>query len=139
MLGSHPYRESFQNSLRRKIRMRAGTLSVLISCIAPHTVMGVTSTVTTEADLRAAIQNAAVDTIAFNCGGGAPCTITLTSSLPPITRNLTINGAGTGGNSVIDGAGQFRVFFVDSGTVAINNLTIRNAVARGGHGGGPGG
>lgn len=88
-------------------------------------------------DLRAAIlaANAAggADTITFTCGS-PPCTITLTGPLPPITESVTING-GTLGNIVIDGASSYRVFFVDRGTVALQNLVVQNARAQGGAGG----
>ncbi|WP_375782739.1 autotransporter domain-containing protein [Bradyrhizobium sp. Pha-3] len=61
--------------------------------------------------------------------------ITLTggTTLPIInsSSNVTING----GNFTLDGGGVQRGFFVYSGTVAVNNLTIQNAVARGGDGG----
>ena len=82
--------------------------------------------------LRAALlASASGDTITFACG--APCTITLAAALPPITHNLTIDG-GTLGNVVIDGASQFPGFFVDTGTVTLAHLQIRNAVAQGGAG-----
>lgn len=88
-------------------------------------------------DLRAAIlaANAAggADTIQFTCGA-PPCTVTLTGPLPPITESLTIEG-GTVGNIIVDGANAYRVFFVDTGTVAIQNLVIQNALAQGGAGG----
>jgi hypothetical protein len=71
--------------------------------------------------------------IAFTCSS-TPCTITLTGPLPPITSNVTIDG-GTLGNIVIDGAGLYRVFFVDTGTVALSNLTIQNGSAQAGTGG----
>ncbi|WP_143201816.1 hypothetical protein [Bradyrhizobium sp. NAS96.2] len=61
--------------------------------------------------------------------------ITLTSgtTLPVINSSsrVTING----GNFTLDGGGVQRGLFVYSGTVAVNNLTIQNAVARGGNGG----
>ena len=88
-------------------------------------------------DLRAAIlaANAAggADVINFTCAS-APCTVTLSGPLPPITESLTING-GTLGNIVLDGASSYRVFFVDTGTVALQNLIIQNGMARGGAGG----
>lgn len=46
------------------------------------------------------------------------------------TDTLTINGQG----AVLDGGGVARGVFVYSGSVAVNDLTIRNALARGGHG-----
>ena len=92
----------------------------------------------TAGDLRAQIiaANAAggsSNTITFSCAA-PPCTITLGGPLPPITSNLTIDG-GTQGNVVIDGANAYRVFFVDSGTVALRNLVVQNGRAQGGAGG----
>ena len=89
-------------------------------------------------DLRAAILSAnsaggAGNTIQFNCSS-TPCTIVLSGPLPPITSNLTIDG-GTLGRIVIDGNGLYRVFFVDTGTVALSHLQIQNALAKGGDGG----
>jgi hypothetical protein len=87
--------------------------------------------------LRAALlASASGDAITFACG--APCTIMLAAALPPITQNLTIDG-GTLGNVVIDGAGQFPGFFVDTGTVTLAHLRIQNATAHGGNGGASGG
>jgi hypothetical protein len=88
-------------------------------------------------DLRYALLNAhSGDLIGFACGN--PCAITLNGPLPPIVQNQTIDG-GTYGNVIIDGAGAYRVFFIDSGTVAIGNLLIRHAAALGGAGGTGGG
>ena len=88
-------------------------------------------------DLRAQIiaANAAggSNTITFTCAA-PPCTITLGGPLPPITSNLTIDG-GTLSNIVIDGASAYRVFFVNNGTVALQNLVIQNGRAQGGAGG----
>jgi hypothetical protein len=84
-------------------------------------------------DLRYAILNArAGDAIVFNCGN--PCTITLGGPLPPITQNQTIDG-GMFGRVIIDGNALYRAFFVDSGTVTLQNLQIQNTLAQGGAGG----
>jgi hypothetical protein len=72
------------------------------------------------------------DTIVFVCG--SPCSITLQAPLPPIEENLVIDG-GTFGQVYIDGSGTYRGFFVDTGTVALKNLSIQNAYASGGAGG----
>jgi hypothetical protein len=90
-------------------------------------------------DLRYELCNAIPgDTIVFDtnamCGGGVPCTITLAAPLPPIVQNETIDG-GSFGNVIIDGAGKYRAFFVDSGVVSIANLQIQNTRAQGGAGG----
>ncbi|HEY1784876.1 MAG TPA: autotransporter domain-containing protein [Pirellulales bacterium] len=71
-------------------------------------------------------------TIDFNLTPGS--TINLTSPLPPIESNVTINGAGATGLKV-DGGGANAAFFVDNGTVKIENLTIANTNAVGGAGG----
>lgn len=69
------------------------------------------------------------DTI--DCSFIAHTQITLTSSLPAITKNYTINGAGI----TIDGACSYQAFQVVSGTVVINNVNIENAISKGGDGG----
>jgi hypothetical protein len=76
-------------------------------------------------------------------------TITLTSSFTLSTdlwainlasgSSLTVQGNFRGNNATIDGGGSQRGFFVYSGTVAINNLTITNAAAVGGAGASGGG
>ncbi|MGK6309965.1 autotransporter-associated beta strand repeat-containing protein, partial [Variovorax sp. DT-64] len=59
--------------------------------------------------------------------------ITLSAHLPVVERvgTLTINGHGF----TLDGAGQFRGFFIGSGTTTVNELTMRNLRAQGGQGG----
>lgn len=88
----------------------------------------------TSGDLRDAICNAgAGNWIIFDCGD--PCTIILAAPLPPIVQNQTIDG-GSFGRVVVDGAGKYRAFFIDTGTVTLTNLQIQNAIAQGGNGGG---
>jgi outer membrane autotransporter protein len=59
-------------------------------------------------------------------------TITLTSGdLNALNSNITLNGNG----NTLSGNNAFRGLFVYSGTVAINDLTIENAVASGGDAG----
>lgn len=57
--------------------------------------------------------------------------ITLTRALQPVRGNVTIEG----NNFSLSGNNQWRGLFVESGTVAINNLQITNTLARGGNGG----
>ncbi|MEW6641738.1 MAG: autotransporter domain-containing protein [Pseudomonadota bacterium] len=93
--------------------------------------------------LRAAMTNAeSGDTIVFQVGG----TVTLTSELPVITKNLTIDG--NGNHPIISGGGSYRPFFIgNAGTtgttyaVTLENLTIAGSKAQGGSGidGGGGG
>lgn len=105
-------------------------------------------TVTDEADLNSAIQQIDLTgsssaantsyTITFGAGLTGMDALQLTTDLDAINLasgdTLTINGAG----AEMTGAGDQRGFFVYSGTVTINDLTIENAVATGGAGG-PGG
>ncbi len=82
----------------------------------------------TDAQLRSAISSASNgDTITFTAS------ITLGSNLPIIEKNLTFNG----GNFTLSGNNLNRGLFVKSGSVAVNDLTIANAVAQGGNGGIP--
>lgn len=79
-----------------------------------------------DADLRSAISSAGNgDTITFTAD------ITLTGNLPNVTTDVTF----IGGNHTLSGDNQYRGLFVQSGTVAINDLTIANALAQGGTGG----
>src|SRR5262249_5679988 len=84
--------------------------------------------VSTETQLRNAI-------FAANGGGDSSinitANITLTQSLPMITSSVTVTGNG----NTLDANNAGRAFFVQSGTAAISNLTINNAVAQGGAGG----
>ncbi|WP_175561896.1 autotransporter domain-containing protein [Kaistia soli] len=79
-----------------------------------------------DSDLRNAISSSSDgDTITFTAN------ITLGSNLPNVTNNVTF----VGGNHTLSGANQYRGLFVQSGTVAVNDLTIADAVAQGGSGG----
>ena len=84
-------------------------------------------------DLRYAICNAlGGDLVLFNCGSA--CKIVLAAPLPPVQENLTING-GTLGAVTIDGGSKYRIFWLESGIIAIENLALQNALAHGGNGG----
>ncbi|WP_329740498.1 autotransporter-associated beta strand repeat-containing protein [Dyella sp. A6] len=84
-----------------------------------------TYTVTDATSLSSAIASAgAGDTISFANN------ITLSSNLPPVTQNVTIQGNGY----TLDGNAANRGFFIQQGNVSISNLTIQNAVAQGGNG-----
>jgi hypothetical protein len=95
--------------------------------------------VTTIADsgagsLRQAILNAngtaGLDTINILVGN----TITLTTGELVISDDTTINGNGV----IVSGNNSSRVFFVNSGTVSLQNLTVANGRAQGGSGGSSG-
>src|SRR5262249_54450009 len=105
------------------------------------TVTGSVGTVSTDAQLRIAIANAANgDTIRLANG------ITLTADLPVIQTNITIDGKSNKGDwFALGGAGQFRGLFVGAWTpggstqvpvnVTIQNLTFDHLKAQGGSGG----
>ncbi|MFN5107113.1 MAG: autotransporter domain-containing protein [Bradyrhizobium sp.] len=81
----------------------------------------------------------ALTTIDNNPGASYTLNITQNITLTSGTTLPIINSRGTvtinGGNFTLDGGGVQRGLFVYSGTVAVNNLTIQNAVAKGGNGG----
>jgi autotransporter-associated beta strand protein len=82
--------------------------------------------VSNEGQLRDAINNAGNgDTIALIAN------VTLSGNLPQIRRDITING----NNFTLSGNNQYRGLDVQSGAVAINDLTIANTLVRGGDGG----
>jgi hypothetical protein len=87
-------------------------------------------------EILAANTAGGTNNIVFSCTTlpTTPCTILLNGPLPPITSNLAIDG-GQVGQIIIDGHSLYRVFFVDTGLVALNNLQIQNANATGGAGG----
>ncbi|WP_404924964.1 pectate lyase-like adhesive domain-containing protein [Mesorhizobium sp. ORM16] len=77
--------------------------------------------VTSETQLKGAINNAQKrDAITFKAD------ITLSANLPTVRSDVTING----NNHTLSGNNQYRGLFVQSGDVAINDLTIANAKAR---------
>ncbi|MEO8392801.1 MAG: S8 family serine peptidase, partial [Chloroflexota bacterium] len=89
------------------------------------------TTAPNDCSLRGAINRAnaisGADSISFDATLFAtPHTITLLSSLPPITSPLTIEG--TGANLVtISGANSYQVFKINSGTsLTLNKVTVAN-------------
>jgi hypothetical protein len=101
--------------------------------------------VSTETELRAALLQASNDVSSDGDADGGPYTInlpadiTLTQSLPMIrgivpgdgSTAITIDGNG----HTLDADDKGRVFFVESGRVVIEDITIANAKARAGDGG----
>lgn len=67
----------------------------------------------------------------LDCSSIAGLTITLSASLPAITKSYTINGSGI----TIDGASSYQGFQAASGTSVISNVTIQNTLSKGGNGG----
>ncbi|VTU19932.1 Outer membrane protein IcsA autotransporter precursor [Variovorax sp. PBL-H6] len=107
---------------RRSGIARASTLTFALLCGGMPAAHACTAGSTTE--LAACI--AGIDMVIDLTGA-----ITLGTHLPVIERSVTINGHGF----TLDGAGQFRGFFVGSGTTTVNGLTMQNLKAQGGHGG----
>jgi hypothetical protein len=75
---------------------------------------------------------AGADVITF-ASGVAGGVIALGGMLPLIDSDMTIDG-GTAGIT-IDGQDQHRIFFINSGTVTLSNLTLEDGLAKGGDGG----
>ena len=91
-------------------------------------------TVATASDLVNALTTIDTTPGTYTINMTADITLTSGTTLPAITgsaNNVTINGA----NHTVDGGSVQRGFFVYQGTVAINDLTIQNTVAKGGAGG----
>jgi hypothetical protein len=119
------------------------TISLGLSPAAPAAIFSVTNTNPAAAgSLSQALALAQSDTnatININPGLGP---ILLNGPLPPIENNLVING----NSNTINGAGAWRIFFVNAPnkTVQINALMLADGLAQGGsgglgHGGGGGG
>jgi autotransporter-associated beta strand protein len=117
-------------------RLFGRTSVPLCLCALLPAAAGAQTTVANEAELRQALSLASAgDTIRFANN------ITLTSDLPSVAVDLTIDGA----TFTLSGANQFRGLTVAAFSavgagllpvnVTIQNLTIANTVARGGNGG----
>jgi hypothetical protein len=97
--------------------------------------------VATETDLRNAIFEVSDDFVRNGLARGGPYTISITGDMLlgqslPMIRGDAINAITINGNGhTIDANYAGRVFFVESGKVAINHVTIAHALAEGGNGG----
>ena len=96
-------------------------------------------TIASESDLNAAL--ALIDLGGAQSAANLNYTLTFTSGFTLSSDLYAINLAAgdtltiNGGRQTLDGGGAHRGFFVYGGVVAINDLTIQNAVASGGQGG----
>ncbi len=88
--------------------------------------------VATETELRAAIETARTTP---NTQIVLTANIALTQDLPALQGTDTVVRSSTGNAFSINGSGQFRGLFVYSGSTTVQDLTITNAVAKGGNGG----
>jgi hypothetical protein len=86
--------------------------------------------------LRYCITNA-TDGDTINFGQGVAGTIQLTGALPNLTHDISINGPGPDLLTVRrDTGGNYRIFTVSAGTIAISGLTITHGYPAGDAGGG---
>jgi autotransporter-associated beta strand protein len=109
-------------------RARRLLLAAALTVCAATPVVAATFSVNSDASLRNAINSAQNgDTIQFT----DHITLNANSDLNAIQRNITIDG----GNFDLRANGN-RGFLVYSGSVAIQNIVVRGAVAQGGTGGG---
>ena len=87
------------------------------------------------ANADASATAASLHQINFTVPNGS--TITVISPFLVITNHISINGLGVA-NLTISGGGASRIFWVQNGTITIQNLTLANGYAKGGDGGGGG-
>ncbi|NQT13199.1 MAG: autotransporter domain-containing protein, partial [Planctomycetes bacterium] len=126
--------------MSRRSSIRIGVVFFLMLTLAAlpwsTSARGATITVSNTNDsgagsLRQAMLSAGSgDTIDITATG----TIALESALPVIDQSLTISGPGAG-SLTINAQDTHQVFFVESGTVEIEDMTIVNGLAKGGDGG----
>ncbi|TPM89506.1 hypothetical protein FJ966_29345, partial [Mesorhizobium sp. B2-1-5] len=109
--------------LARAIVLLAGLLSTALPANARNFNVGNETQLQTALNPSGGAQDG--DTITFTAN------IILSTNLPEVKRDVTINGA----NHTLSGNKQHRGLFVQSGKVAINDLVIENAKAQGGNGG----
>ncbi len=138
-----PMRKAFCGNLRITLQV---IVSIVIVISFFSSTQASTFQVTSTADdgsvgtLRWAVNQAdaagaVAQSITFNLPANS--TITLTSALPSLNNSsgtISIDGVGTSGLT-ISGANSYQVFFAQSGTVSIANMTIANGRKVGGNGG----
>ena len=125
--------------------MKPILLSLAILCTVFTSLHGATFTVSNtnnsgSGSLRQAIDDAnntaGADVIVFD-GALANQTITVISPFLVITSDVTINGSGAS-NLTISGGNASRIFWIQNGTITIQNLTLADGYAKGGNGAGGG-
>ena len=112
------------------------TVTVISTCGKSAVTGPIVLNVGTLADLNAAIKE--IDAEPANAGAyqiNLTADIVLNGDIEAINLKSGVTLTVDGGNSVIDGDGKYRGFFVYSGAVTIEDLTIQNAAAIGGVGG----
>jgi hypothetical protein len=125
--------------------MKPILLSLALLCTVFTPLRGITFTVSNTnnsgvGSLRQAIDDAnntaGADVIVFN-STLANQTITVVSPFLVITSDMTINGSGAA-NLTISGGNTSRIFWIQNGTITIQNLTLADGYAKGGDGSGGG-
>ena len=129
----------------RIIIMKPILLSLAFLCTVFTPLRGITFTVSNTnnsgvGSLRQAIDDAnntaGADVIVFS-NTLANQTITVISPFLVITSDMTIDGSGAS-NLTISGGNTSRIFWIQNGTITIQNLTLADGYARGGGGAGGG-
>ncbi|NNV57687.1 MopE-related protein, partial [Limnovirga soli] len=121
------------------------TLLVAIFALALLRVNATTYTVTNVNNAGAGSLRQAIDNANNNAGADvidfsntlANQTITIISPFLVITSDLTISGSGAP-NLTISGGNASRIFWIQNGTITIQNLTLADGYAKGGDGSGGG-
>ena len=88
----------------------------------------------TAAELATAIVNASASSDAVNTIV-ITASIALTAALPILNPQAGTQLVISGGGFTIDGQDTYRIFFANSGEIAISNITLANGLAKGGDGG----
>ena len=125
--------------------MKPIILSLVFLCTVFTSLHGTTFTVSNtnnngSGSLRQAIDDAnntaGADVIVFN-STLANQTITVSSPFLVITSDMTIDGSGAA-NLTISGGNTSRIFWIQNGTITIQDLTLADGYAKGGDGSGGG-
>src|SRR4029077_313005 len=102
----------------------AGTTAVLAGGVMPAAAAAVTELPCSPPALVSAVSGAASGATLSLAPG---CTYVLTSALPTVAQDLTINGNGaTLHRSTAAGTAAFTILTIDAGTVTLNRLSFTN-------------
>lgn len=104
---------------RSKFQLGFSSVTILLASAAANGLYGA-GTITTQADLITAL-NSGSGTYTFANN------ITLTQNLPVRSGNIRFDGA----NFTVDGGGLYQIFFVQSGTMTLQNISLINGVSQG--------
>ena len=136
MMSSSPLPRLQTNRYSSASPRRAAVLLAICACsvlLAVPQAWATRYVVTTETELIQAIQSVNQSNSNNTIDIRATGTLTLTAPLPAIIGDVEISGPGRS-RLTISGDNQYRVLFVDGGTVSIEDLTIADGFDRGGDG-----